>query len=237
MSIPITYLASPNKSERNGTPISMIVFHATVGGLKSSLDWLRNPQPKNPSNRVSTHYLIGKTGAIYQLVADDMAAWHAGKSAWRGLNSANILECSLGIELENANDGHDPYPAAQLASARELCRAKIAQYRIPRLNVVRHLDIAIPAKRKTDPAGFPDWPAFVASLYAPVAPPPALNLMRYRVRGIKISTKSTGGPPYAGELQSGKFVEIDATYPSGYAHLHDDSGFVLLTSLEPAAEL
>jgi N-acetyl-anhydromuramyl-L-alanine amidase AmpD len=214
----------------------MIVFHATVGSAASAIAWLRNPQPKALSKRVSTHYLIDKAGAITQLVVDDLAAWHAGKSAWRGLNSANIQECSLGVELENANDGKDVYPAVQLASAKELCKSKIAQYNIPRLNVVRHLDIATPAGRKTDPAGFPDWPAFADSLYAALPKPPLPNPQRYKVRAIQISQRQIGGPPYAGELAVGEYVEIDVVYSNNRAHLANGRGFVPMEALEPAGK-
>lgn len=165
MSIPgIDFKASPNHSVRDGAQIEMIVIHATVGSYASSLNWLRNPV-----SRVSTHYLIRKDGLVTQLVADDRAAWHAGTSAWRGMNSGAIQHCSIGIELENANDGHDPYPAAQLTATRALCQILITRYGILRGNVVRHLDIAIPKGRKTDPAGL-DWPQFADALFPPVAP-------------------------------------------------------------------
>jgi N-acetyl-anhydromuramyl-L-alanine amidase AmpD len=171
---------SPNSSSRNDTPVRLIVLHATVGSYTSSLSWLCEPISK-----VSIHYLIDRNGHVDQLVQDDRAAWHAGKSAWLGLNSQDIEESSLGIELVNANTGLDPYPAAQLGSCRDLCRAKIAAYHIQRAYVVRHLDIATPKGRKTDPAGFP-WPQFLDSLYAPPLPSPQPGapspLTHYRVR-------------------------------------------------------
>lgn len=147
---------SPNHSSRHGQPIQMIVLHATVGGLKSSLNWLCSP-----SSRVSIHYEIDKDGTVYQLVDDDQAAWHAGKSSWQGMDAQAIQDSSLGIELVNSNSGKDPYPTVQFEAAVELAREKVAAYRIPLRNVVRHLDIA--PDRKTDPAGFP-WPLFLARL-------------------------------------------------------------------------
>ena len=155
---------SPNQSSRGGARITLIVLHATVGSGASALAWLTNPLSK-----VSTHYLIYKTGYIYQLVPPDRAAWHAGTSAWMGMNSAAIQRQSLGIELENRNDGHDSYPPAQLASAHWLCTTLVARYNIERADVVRHLDIATPKGRKTDPAGLP-WPAFADSLYMDAPP-------------------------------------------------------------------
>lgn len=159
MTYPIAQLPSPNHSSRNGHAISMLVLHATVGSYASSLAWLRDP-----ASKVSSHYLIRKDGAIAQLVPDERAAWHAGRATWLGVTDINAV--SLGIELENANTGTDPYPAAQLRAAHDLCQDKIARYNIERADVVRHLDIAVPKGRKTDPAGFP-WPAFADSLYLP----------------------------------------------------------------------
>jgi N-acetyl-anhydromuramyl-L-alanine amidase AmpD len=166
---------SLNHSPRHGTPISILVLHATAGSYESALAWLCNPRLDRPERRVSTHYLIRKDGHIAQLVPDARTAWHAGRSRWHGV--MNINERSIGVELENANDGRDPYPPQQLASAHALCQSLIARYNIERADVVRHLDIA--PGRKTDPAGLP-WPAFADSLYLDSAPPAAER--HYRVK-------------------------------------------------------
>jgi N-acetylmuramoyl-L-alanine amidase len=72
-------IRSSNYSPRSGHSISMIVLHATVGSARSALAWLTNP-----AARVSAHYLIDKSGHIYQLVADEYCAWHAGRASWHG---------------------------------------------------------------------------------------------------------------------------------------------------------
>ncbi len=141
----------------------MIVLHATVGSARSALAWLTNP-----AARVSAHYLIDKSGHIYQLVADEYCAWHAGRAGWHGQTAIN--EISLGIELENANDGRDTYPPEQIDALQQLTQAKVTQYRIAPDMIVRHLDIAVPRGRKTDPAGFP-WAEFIGHLFPQVAPP------------------------------------------------------------------
>lgn len=224
MTYPIdTTPASPNQSSRNGARISMIVLHATVGSYAASLAWLCNP-----SSNASTHYLIRKDGYINQLVPDDRAAWHAGKSTWMGMNSQQIQERSLGIELENANDGHDPYPAAQLAAAHWLCQALVSRYNIERADVVRHLDIAIPNGRKTDPAGLP-WPAFANSLYMDI---PSVTAHAYRVVGVPIYQRQDMTGPLAGHLTSGETVLIDSVYANGGGHLASGAGFVDLDGLE-----
>ena len=108
-----TTIRSPNNAPRGNHTISMIVLHATAGSARSALAWLTNP-----AARVSAHYLIDKGGHIYQLVPDELVAWHAGRASWRGQSAIN--EISLGIELENANNGRDPYPQAQLDALVEL---------------------------------------------------------------------------------------------------------------------
>lgn len=160
-----TSIRSPNHAPRAGRPITMIVLHATVGSARSALAWLTNP-----AARVSAHYLIDKAGQIYQLVPDDLIAWHAGRAAWR--NETAVNETSLGIELENRNSGDDPYPPVQLDALLALTRDRVARYQIAPENVVRHLDIALPRGRKSDPAGFP-WAEFRERLFANLPPPPA----------------------------------------------------------------
>lgn len=152
----------------------MLVLHATVGKAKSALEWLVNEQLADPRKRVSIHYLIDKLGTVYQLVPDELAAWHAGVSSWHG--EGHINERSIGIELENANDGKDPYPPAQIHALLELSREKVRQYGILRHNVVRHLDIA--PGRKTDPAGFP-WQTYLDAVFGQ-APPSDLRRYIYK---------------------------------------------------------
>lgn len=212
-----TTFTSPNHSPRHGAAIRMIVLHATVGDLMPSIRWLISP-----ASRVSSHYVISKSGRIYQLVPDELVAWHAGASAWMGLNKDQIAFCSLGVELENANDGHDPYPSAQLAAAHWLCEQKVTRYGIIRPMVVRHLDIATPKGRKTDPAGLP-WPSFADSLYMQIDPPAQA---RYRVRhdvtaGAKIraaprQNAAVLGFLKAGDAWSGETVTGQQVFVAGF---------------------
>ena len=148
---------SPNHSSRHGHQITMLVIHATAGSARGALAWLTSPL-----SRVSAHYLITKSGQIYQLVPEDRAAWHAGRASWQGETAIN--ELSIGIELENANDERDPYPPEQIDALLDLAAEKVEKYHIAPQMVVRHRDIAVPKGRKTDPAGFP-WAEFVSRLF------------------------------------------------------------------------
>ena len=158
----------------NASRVRMVVMHATAARGPGDYNYLR--RGGEPSRRVSVHYYISKAGVVSQMVEDKDIAWQAGASTWtvdgkRVAPSCNPI--SVGIELENLNNGRDPYPPAQYTAALELVRYLVSKYNIPRRQVVRHLDIA--PKRKTDPAGFP-WERFVSEVFSagpPPTPPPA----------------------------------------------------------------
>jgi N-acetylmuramoyl-L-alanine amidase len=180
MQIDSTSHRSPNHEPRQGRAVELLVVHSTVGSLSSSLGWLCNP-----ASQAGAHYVIAKNGRIFQLVADDQAAWHAGRSRyadWGGANpvrrSLEVKLRSIGIELENLNGvrvvdpktkklvrviSGDPYTPAQILALTTLVASLRVAHRVPKAGVVRHADIAIPAGRKRDPLEF-DWPRWYASL-------------------------------------------------------------------------
>lgn len=209
----------PSPTHRPRTqPIRLIVLHATVGSYDSALGWLCNP-----ASGVSTHYLIRKDGHTAQLVADDQVANHAGVSRWRDVRNVNGI--SLGIELENANDGRDPYPQAQLASLRALLALELDAYALDPACIVSHAFVA--PERKTDPAGL-DVVALRHTLgwlgrYA-VAAPTAV----YEVPAIEPTRIALGGEAY---YRAGLELCIDMTYDNGMAHDAGGLGFVPLTAL------
>lgn len=96
--------ASPNyrKGRDKRLPIA-IVDHITAGLMPGTLSWLCNPEAK-----ASSHYLVTKQGIIYQLVADEDTAWHAGvvqKPNWSLYNGRNPNVYTLGIEHECISGG------------------------------------------------------------------------------------------------------------------------------------
>ncbi len=166
-------MSRANYTSGSANRIRMVVLHATAGRFPSDYNWLRNGGGGIPSTWVSIHYYITKSGQISQMVADANIAWHAGRSTWivdgqRIEYSVGCNPVSVGIELENLNNGRDRYPQAQYAAVLWLTRRLVGQYNIPRNQLVRHLDIA--PRRKTDPAGFP-WARFVSEIYNIVPPP------------------------------------------------------------------
>ena len=77
---------------------------------------------KNIKSKVSCHYLINRKGLIVQMIKDNHAAWHAGKSKWR--NFKNLNENSIGIELVNKGHefGYQNFSNIQITSLINLCK-------------------------------------------------------------------------------------------------------------------
>lgn len=162
--------ASPNFEPRRAR---VIVLHHTA--MDSAQGAIRTLQTRNSGGPVSSHYLIGDDGRLYQLVSEQARAWHAGGSRWAGISDLNSY--SIGIELDN--DGQEPFSEAQLQSLLALLEDITGRLGIQRHLVVGHGDIA-PTK-KDDPsvlfpwqrlaqAGFGLWPRDIRA-----APPPGFD--------------------------------------------------------------
>lgn len=87
---------SPNHGPNfdKGLPDTLIIHFTGGSSADSSVSWLCNPQAK-----ASAHVVIGRDGAITQLVPFDLIAWHAGASAYGGRTGFNRY--AIGIELDN----------------------------------------------------------------------------------------------------------------------------------------
>jgi len=175
--------ASSNFGPRRARVI--VLHHTAMDSAQAALHVL---QTENSGGPVSSHYLIGDDGRLYQLVSEQARAWHAGGSRWAGISDLNST--SIGIELDN--NGHEPFSEAQLQSLLVLLADVSGRNGIQPHLVVGHGDIA-PTK-KDDPsmlfpwqrlaeAGFGLWPRDIK------APPPpgfdpwaALRLVGYDLR-------------------------------------------------------
>ncbi len=130
-----------------------VVLHATAdeGDEESAERWLCDA-----GSHVSAHLHIRRDGRIVRVVDDHLRAWHAGRSEWHG--TPNVNDFSLGWELANRNDGHEPFSAGQYAAVARLA-AHYANQGMPISAFVGHAEVAVPRGRKTDPARF-EWPRF-----------------------------------------------------------------------------
>lgn len=113
----ITTHKARDTCDRHGEKIQFVIFHATAG--TSSLGWL-----KGNTSGTSIHVLIEKDGTCYQMVSDERGANHVGFSkitvgtkVYSQFAPLSPNTCTLGIELENLNNGKDPYPEVQLRAA------------------------------------------------------------------------------------------------------------------------
>ena len=152
------WVPSPNFEARR--PVIIVVHATEQGSARQSLETLRTANSKGP---VSSHYLVGDDGRIYQLVADGDRAWHAGGGSWGTITDLN--SASIGIEIDNQVG--EPYTEAQVAALLRLLDDLCARLGIPRTQVIGHADMA--PTRKRDPgslfpwqrladAGFGRWP-------------------------------------------------------------------------------
>ncbi len=144
---------SPNFDPReDGTPIDMLVLHYT--GMRSADAALE--RLCDPDAEVSAHYLIDEDGAVHRLVPEELRAWHAGVSFWRG--NTGINGRSIGIELVNPGHefGYRPFPEPQMQALIGLAVGILERHPIPARNVVGHSDVA--PDRKEDPGELFDWP-------------------------------------------------------------------------------
>nr|WP_286197061.1 N-acetylmuramoyl-L-alanine amidase [Tropicibacter sp. R15_0] len=122
------------------------MHYTAMDSAEGARDWLCNPEAE-----VSAHYVLSETGALWQLVSEDMRAWHAGAGSWGGIEDVNSH--SIGIEI--ANTGSAPFPEPQMAVLEQLLSGIMARWEIPAHRVIGHSDSAI--GRKIDPGARFDW--------------------------------------------------------------------------------
>lgn len=146
---------SPNFNERvgEGVPDILIMHYTGMQTCEAAVMRLTDPVA-----RVSSHYTVDEDGTIYRHVAEEMRAWHAGVSHWRGATDVNSR--SVGIEIVNPGHefGYRAFPDAQIEAVIRLSQGIVSRHAIPARNVIGHSDIA--PGRKTDPGELFPWKQF-----------------------------------------------------------------------------
>ena len=157
------FLQSTNFDARpEGKSINMVVIHSIslppnkFGGtfiedfFTNKLKIKGHPYfEKIKELKVSSHFLIKRTGKLIQFVSCKDRAWHAGKSNWK--NNSNCNDFSIGIELE----GSDlfPFEEIQYMKLNRLLKCLCNNYPID--DIVGHNQIS--PGRKTDPGPYFEW--------------------------------------------------------------------------------
>jgi N-acetylmuramoyl-L-alanine amidase len=163
----LTFPASDAEARRTGNVrtqvIDMVVIHSTGGptcdaGTGKPI-WVgagtleENMRKIEADPKLGIHYMIDRDGTLRASVPEDEVANHVFHYSGR----------SIGIELINDGDGHDPFPDVQLASLVKLLRDIKQRRGVARDGIRRHsdLDHALlfcdrTQRRKVDPgAAFP----------------------------------------------------------------------------------
>ncbi len=165
-------LDSPNFGPRPANAVvDLIVIHsislppaaceADYGGgyvqqlFTNTLDWDAHPYFETiRDQKVSAHFLIERTGALWQFVSCYDRAWHAGQSSYtnkQGVIKNNCNDFSVGIELEGVPG--ETFTDAQYESLSSLNAALSHVFK--EIDFVGHEHIA--PCRKDDPGSGFDW--------------------------------------------------------------------------------
>ncbi len=213
-------------SPRDGAPVLAIIAHGT-GGTDSRRYLARGGDLIDGSDRkVSIHVLIQKDGTIYRMVADERTANHAGgvlvdgryssvlTVAGQTYRGAQVNRHTLGFELENRQNGVDPYTDAQLwAMGWQIARWR-QRYGV--LPLFRHAQLD--RGRRSDPQGLTVdamelW-ARRAAADAPrrdyrVSAPAGARVRRGRAANATILRTLPQGEAWAGYETPGQRLTLD----------------------------
>ncbi len=159
---------SPNFNQRPADlPIDLLVIHSislppdqfssrdVIDFFQNKLDFSKDPfYAQLAGMTVSAHFFIQRDGSIVQFVSTHDRAWHAGVSAFEGVENCN--DYSIGIELEGCDTL--PFEEAQYQALAALMHVLMQAYPgMVKTRVVSHAEIALPAGRKTDPGPYFNW--------------------------------------------------------------------------------
>ena len=130
--------------KKNKTVKFIIIHYTGMKTLKSAYSRLHSEK-----SNVSAHYLISRSGYIFNLLCPGIQAWHAGKSQWK--NDRNLNYNSIGIELENKGHeyGYNFFTKHQYTSLKKLIIFLSRNFYIKDEDIIFHSDIS--PNRKKDP--------------------------------------------------------------------------------------
>ncbi|HMA29089.1 MAG TPA: serine hydrolase [Thermoanaerobaculia bacterium] len=129
-------------------PISALVLHHTAQDTDEECLALF----QRPESKVSSHFLVGRDGRLYQFVSLEHRAWHAGVSLLHGRMALN--RSSIGVEI--TGDGNrSPFTAAQIEAVVRLVGVLTAMFDIDAPWIAGHQHVA--PDRKNDPGALFPW--------------------------------------------------------------------------------
>lgn len=145
----VQQLVSFGFQKSSGRTIKAIIIHTSYNNIGGDVFDFKKVLQEWKDAGVSPHYAIDREGTIYQLVADQNIAWHAGVSKLPD-GTTDVNGASIGIEV--VNDQNSKFSDAEYSALNSLIVSLKKKY--PIKYVLGHDDIA--PGRKTDPWGI-EW--------------------------------------------------------------------------------
>jgi hypothetical protein len=126
-----------------------VLCHHTAGPLHGedpSLETVLNGRPDLPGPL--SQLFLARSGTWHVLAAGRCN--HAGAGSWHGVTAGNSE--LIGVEAENAGDGRDLWPVAQLESYARGVAAILTHIGADSVMAAGHKEFALPRGRKVDPS-------------------------------------------------------------------------------------
>lgn len=221
-------------TDRAGQQVVAIVAHGTGGSDSRAYLSRGGDKPDGSDRKVSIHCLIRKDGTIYRYVPDERGANHAGAASsvlalpGKTYRGGAVNRATLGFELENWQNGLDPYPAMQLLAMGWLITDWRRRHGL--LPLVRHGDLD-PTRRR-DP--YQLTVATMEQWAEKAAQPPTIRHYRVKVCAFWLEDRRPDAPIALNGralLEVGTIVAVDDV-TNGWCHDSGGLGFVPLAALE-----
>jgi len=250
MSIPPNVIVKPANwhSPRLGQAIKCIIAHDTErpNNISNSIEYLQRggETPDGSDRKVSIHALIEPDGTIYEMVADQLAANHAGYGTITldGITYSpdarySVNTISLGFELEYTKAPYNgSYPEEQLLSMGWWIREKRIRY--GELPIYRHADVDAARRKDTRNLSIVEiehWVTKAAMILAGTPTPDKPIQYRFIVPQVvytdrNVTSRFAGGANTPVVYPSGAIVPIgDIT--NGWSWIATGVGFIPSSTL------
>lgn len=151
-------------------PLSALLLHHTAGDEDDYALSIFD----DPARFVSSHFLVGRDGRLWQFVSLEHRAWHAGSSFLHGRSVLN--RSSVGVEITGDGNRY-PFTRAQIETVVRLVGVLTAQLGLEAPWIAGHEHVA--PGRKVDPGAHFPWNEVMrrgldlAERLRPHVPPPA----------------------------------------------------------------
>jgi N-acetyl-anhydromuramyl-L-alanine amidase AmpD len=214
----VKWIGSPNYGYPDGTqgrngyrPIG-VVLHIAEGTLAGCDAWFNSPN--NPGS--STHYCIGKNGAIHQYVEESDAAWGNGQvkqPTWpllkEGVNP-NLYTISIEHEGYTGEPWTEEMYQADVWLVRQICeRWEIA---IDRDHIIGHYRIDSVNRARCPGTGLP-WDRLLADLKRPAPIEDQVRKLQQQVAELQAKLASIGRLVKTTDSAQVYLLKEDVLYP------------------------